>query len=124
MKYSMKVVNDTDYDTIEIRKIFTKVLNYDEKVEGEIGRNLYIHLKYSRSMWVSGRAWMNTGSVEMFLPKLTVEYGLRPGIFSLEQDIAFVFMHELQHCRGYRHRKINDTNLKRLAVKTIGGVKC
>jgi hypothetical protein len=107
--YNMKIKNNTKYSTLSLKKLFTRCVKEQEKLEGALPKwqkkNLYVTVKYSRSLNISGRAFYNGTRITMILPKQNIN------IIST----AFVFLHELLHIRGYHHKAIYDATWRELA---------
>ena len=128
----MKIINNTDYVTNDLKKIFTQC----EKTNGIvcdnwIMKNLTIkivHTKQARGC--SGRAAINGYSMTIRIPNYEyyflkaddtkmvyavegkmitkLEY-LKRKRRNLTEDVAWIFCHELQHIRGLLHKDIQDT---------------
>ncbi len=114
----MKVINKTNWDNSDLKKILVKALNEDDKVEGKYKyRNcLEITISYSKGYpsWVvkhyqkqnkelpirkrySGNAWVGGTRMTLRVPREE---------FNVEHFVE-VFIHEMSHVRGIRsHRAI------------------
>lgn len=114
----MKVINKTNWDNSDLKKILVKALNEDDKVEGKYKyRNcLEITISYSKGYpsWVvkhyqkqnkelpireiySGIAWVNGTEMGLRVPREK---------FNVERFVR-IFIHEMSHIRGIRsHRAI------------------
>jgi len=114
----MKITNKTNWDTLDLKKILTRALDEDDRVEGRYKhRNcLGVTISYSKGHpgWVirhykrkgkelparevySGYAWVNGTNMGLRVPreKFNVKHFVR------------VFIHEMSHVRGFRsHRTI------------------
>lgn len=101
---SMRVNNKTDWDTRDLRRVFTAVLQENRKHEGPFARTLNITVVPARyGGYYSGYAYFNTGSMRLRLP--------RPKHGALDVfKLAHLFEHELAHCRGYRHKGMCTLN--------------
>jgi len=114
----MKVINKTNWDTLDLKKVLVRALDEDDKVEGKYKYRSYLEVTISYSKghpgWVishykrkgkelparevySGSAWVNGTGMGIRVPreKFTVERFVR------------IFIHEMSHIRGIRsHRAI------------------
>lgn len=114
----MKVINKTNWDTNDLKRVLTKALDEDDKVEGKYKYRNYlkITISYSRGWpsWAikhykkqnkvlpvreiySGSAWVKGTGMTLRVPreKFNVEWFVR------------IFIHEMSHIRGIRsHRAI------------------
>lgn len=117
----MKIINKTQWATEDLRRVFSAVLadsNKHEarKVEGAAMWNrkyrehfkskiLKITIVYSRGGGFSGYAFLHSGIMRIRVPKPT---GEAPAfdVFKL----AYVFEHELAHCRGFQHKGMGCLN--------------
>lgn len=102
---TLKIKNETDYETRDLRKIFLECM----KREGVQRCNLTV--RYSRCDLVHGSAYYNSTRVNMFLPKKN------PNIIGTAQ----VFIHELGHNRGLKHREMVE--LSKIDCSWIMGFK-
>lgn len=111
----MKLLNSTQYDTNSLRKLFTRCLREQTKVEGKLTeyqrKKLKVIVKYSKKDNVAGRAFLNGITTKMFIPRNN------PNMVS----VAFVFLHELLHIRGYNHKSIYDATVKEMAATFANG---
>lgn len=103
----MKVKNETHYDTFYLRRLFLAC-------EKQMFR---ICLKHTTPKWrrvevrynkknrrVNGRATISGSWVGMFLPKPTQDY------LPTAQSVAQVYIHEVQHNLGLRHKDMIPVN--------------
>ena len=134
----MRIQNETHVDTNGLRRVFQSVLTLDNKYETKIkSKDLMVKVVYGRSWWTGGSAWVGHEPRYLYLkngrlkrlPNITIKLPAKKYFNNSFTDaqiidrqdrwmLAYVFLHELQHTRGHRHRKINDKNLKEL-VKHI-----
>lgn len=100
----MKIINKTNYDTLSIKKLFTRCLVEDEKVEGLLMQKerLRVIVKYSNGDGgaVRGVAIIGGTKITMRIPRNNIEERM--------EAVAWVFIHELAHIRGYRHKQITN----------------
>jgi len=110
----MRIINKTDWKTEDLKKILTKALNEDDKIEGKyLYRNqLEIEIVYSKGprRWVvesykkrnlempehwlySGYAYYNGSLMRLRVPRKEISKVL----------LAKIFIHEMGHIRGYKH---------------------
>lgn len=96
----MRIVNKTKYDTRDLRKLFCEALRRNEKIEGKLlcKHRLDVWVVYSRED-VSGQGRYSGGWIKIRLP----HSNLNP------VHIAYVFEHEVQHNRGFRHNRYDPT---------------
>ena len=110
----MKIINETKWNTKDLQKIFALSLKADNKIEGKFNKNLIIIITYRKfRKWVipyyernnmildnkykySGYAYFNTGEMKIRLPVKDID----------SQYVAKIFIHELAHCRGYKHHQM------------------
>jgi len=110
----MKIINKTDWKTEDLKRILTKALNEDDKIEGRYRyrSQLEIEIVYSKGprKWVvesykrrnleipehwlySGYAYFNGNLMRLRIPKEKIKKVI----------LAKIFIHEMGHIRGYRH---------------------
>lgn len=95
----MKIINKTQYDTKDLKKVFTETLKRNEKFEGKLyqKKRLVVIVKSNRGhKYVTGRAPYNGYCINLFLPKENLPL----------EELAAVFDHEVYHLRGYHHNAI------------------
>lgn len=106
----MKIIKNTTRYTNKSWSRIISIIKREEKrqngkVDWKIGDIWYLRNgKYLDS--TGGRAFMRSG-------KVTLTVGKHPD----KEDLIFTILHELQHNRGYGHKKINDPLLKEWAKK-------
>lgn len=109
----MKVINKTHWDTLDLKKVLTKALDEDDKVEGRYKHRSYLEVTISYSKgypsWAikhykkqnkvlpireiySGSAWVNGTGMTLRVPREK---------FNVEHFVE-VFIHEMSHIRGIR----------------------
>jgi len=123
----MKIINKTNWDTLDLKKVLTKALDEDDKVEGRYEYRSYLEVTISYSKgypsWVirhyqkenreipirerySGSAWVNGTRMTLRVPREKFDV----------KRFARIFIHEMSHIRGIRsHRVIGvvkDEDLK------------
>ena len=110
----MRIINKTDWKTADLKKILTRALNEDDKIEGKyLYRNrLEIEIVYSKGprKWVvesykkrnlempehwlySGYAYYSGNLMRLRVPKREISKAL----------LAKMFIHEMGHIRGHKH---------------------
>ncbi len=108
----MKVVNKTKWNTRDLKRIFVSALNENNKVEGKyfydstltvevvysngLGKDtasFYKHYNIKPKLRYTGCAYLNRPWMRLRIPRENVE----------PKRLARVFIHELDHVRGYRH---------------------
>lgn len=111
----MIIINKTKWNTKDLRKVFQLSLNADNQIEGRFNKHLTITVKYRvlnkiilnqtkfgyielpETYYYKGWAYFNTGLMRISLPRENIN----PKI------VAQIFIHELAHNRGYRHRQMS-----------------
>lgn len=95
----MKVKNQTNYRTADLRKLFSASLRKFETDEGKIEpwikRRIIIRVKNSWTYPVRGRAVLNGFDITLWLSSKATP-----------RDVAWIFDHELFHIVGYRHHEM------------------
>jgi hypothetical protein len=96
----MKVNNQTNYQTNDLKKLFTRVMQHNIKFEGSCNNFKYLIVKvvHSKGCGLGGNATLNGYNMLIKLPKQNIQKELCA--------IAYIFDHELQHIRGYHHREM------------------
>jgi len=114
----MKITNKTNWDTLDLKKVLTRALDEDDKVEGKYKYRSYLEVTISYSKgypsWVikhyqkqnkelpirerySGSAWVGGTNMGLRVPREKFNVG----------HFVEVFIHEMSHIRGIRsHRAI------------------
>lgn len=98
----MKIRNKTKWSTKDLNSFFMLVLRdnnrrYNNKIKGQ---QMRVTVAYSQGNY-SGYAYYNSHRMRLKLPKPDrCNNKLDPG------KLAFLFEHELQHCRGIKHREM------------------
>jgi len=114
----MKIINKTHWDTLDLKKVLTRALDEDDKVEGKYKYRSYLEviISYSKGhpSWVvkhyqkqnkelpirerySGSAWVGGNGMKLRVPREK---------FNVERFVR-IFIHEMSHIRGIRsHRAI------------------
>lgn len=98
----MKVTNHTNYDTQYLRSLFIKC----EKHEGTNYKYRQVEVLNKRGGGVSGRAWLNSRYINMYLPN-----GRGPGFSPKSHSVAQVYIHEVGHNLGLRHKDMASVDL-------------
>lgn len=107
----MKIKNQTQWQTKQLRKIFMVCLNKIRKDEQgifnpqELSRmaDLQILIKWHKTTWVGGFAYYNSRTMCIKMPRRESLYS----DFPLQRRTASTFIHELGHCLGMRHNNHN-----------------
>jgi len=97
----MKIENETNWDTLSLKKFSTYLLRWSEKgPEGKLPdwqrKNLTIQVIHSKRTTYSGYALYDSTWMKLFLPKEEINV----------ERLARLFLHELDHIRGYRHNQM------------------
>jgi len=99
-KRTMKVKNKTQWLTRDLKRILCEALRRDNKIEGELTewqrKRLTVEIVHARYNRVSGYAWYNSYLMRLRVPKEKL----------LKKDLVWLFIHELTHIRGYKHKSI------------------
>lgn len=113
-----------------MKKLLTRTLNEYEKVEGRFAdyqrKRLTVEITTGR---FSGMAYYNSSYAKVRIPKAEPNFppwwkkedfekpenqkfieqqerGYQKMVVNMSEKIADVFMHELDHCKGYRHKQM------------------
>jgi len=107
----MIIINKTKWSTKDLRKVFQLALRADNEIEGRFNKNLTITVKYrvlnkiilnqaklgyiklKENYYYKGWAYYNTGLMRISLPRKNID----------SKIVAQIFIHELGHCRGFKH---------------------
>jgi hypothetical protein len=103
------ITNETKYKTADLRRLFCKALSLNNKIEGkpDLFRRLFIRVVYGG---YSGNAYLGTGTMKIRIPNyINSTYKSRNNLEVDPKYIAWVFTHELYHCRGFRHRPLSKS---------------
>ncbi len=100
----MRVYNHTGFRTLDLKRIFHEVIKHD----GENGRwkKLEVSVRYKKRNsfnGVTGLAGIDSHWIEMYFPKGEIDWD-----YPLARNVAWVFAHELKHCRGRTEKDIID----------------
>jgi hypothetical protein len=108
----MKIINNTHWNTSDLRKIFSACTREVIRREGRrpVLLDQYVRVKKTKK-WVTGRAWYHTGSIHMLIPSVEkVGDGMwYATIDQMIRSIARIFIHEIGHNLGVRHTKARGT---------------
>lgn len=97
----MKVKNHTNYDTRYLRRLFIVC----EKHEGTDYCYREVEVLNKKGGGVSGRAWVSSRYVNMYLPS-----GRGPEHSLKSHSIAQVYIHEVGHNLGLRHKDMGSVS--------------
>ncbi len=103
--------NTTKYTTKSLRSFLSRVKNLEMEVNGygaRIGNYIYATGGKTRHDTASGEAYLKSDCINLVI-----------GDNAPLERIAYVFLHELQHNRGYDHKQMNETMLKRWAQEML-----
>ena len=114
----MRIKNETDWDTADLRRIFALVLTRWNKIDDRkvpSKRLKHINVVNVRRSWrgPNGCAYVNSGSMWIRLPQAREDH--RP---LKVRELAFLFEHELAHCAGYHHDRMGPLNHWALVSKS------
>ena len=106
----MKVINSTEYQTKDLKKIFIECC----KIKLDSWKYLKIEVSYTKSRWITGSVpYYGGNKVEIFLPRNPIDKEYieakwtepRPYAYlNFRRVLAWVFIHELFHTLGRHHR--------------------
>lgn len=100
----MQITNKTDWNTADLRRVFSKVLarwNAVEVLKRRVpSKKLRIKINSTRWANYSGHAYYNSGFMTLNLNKTTLDV----------RKVAYLFEHELAHCAGYTHKQMHQLN--------------
>ena len=102
----LKIENNTELYTSDLRRIFRKCMEQ----EGVNFCTAIIHP--TNSQYIHGKAYLNGTRVWMYLPE---------GTPKRIDELAQVFIHELHHCLGLKHREM--IKLQLIDVSAVAGFK-
>lgn len=95
----MKIVNETIYQTSDLRKILSRVAQ--DELDVQQRKRLTVRITYSRKGQLTGYAYYHGRNALLRLPK-------PPKPLDLPQ-LAHLIAHEFAHCRGMKHRSMTNT---------------
>lgn len=98
----MKLDNKTSWSTRDLKKVLTEALKRDEKVEGKLSQRqrLIVNITAAKKWCYSGRAYLNGTWMTLKISGKVLDL----------HYLVTLFVHELQHIRGYRHKKMSKPN--------------
>jgi len=120
----MKIINNTNIDTLCLKRLFTKCINHNKKTEGKLRQKSYLKITVKNTKRsCSGSAYLNGNLITMHIATENYVRTYVKNNFSsfakgsnLENyikdripnpvKVAAVFIHELQHARGYGHQAL------------------
>jgi hypothetical protein len=112
----MKITNKTHWDSRDLKKIFSKAMSLNDKLEGRYQRKsqLLVEVVYSKRTWAnvqsqfSGYAYRNGNYMRLRVPRKPFDQRL----------LVRLFVHELYHCRGFSHDQMGEVylNIKNLEI--------
>lgn len=104
----MKIINNTNWDTVQLKKIFTRCMHEIWKTDKKILHTVYVD-NHRGAMWIGGNAPYYGSHLTMKLPTIETGFRLRHEFKFFSQGIADTFIHEVGHTLGIKHNKNNDT---------------
>lgn len=110
----LKVLNKTQWATRDLRRIFSAVLRDSNKWEGKLNGAVRVTVVHSRTGSFSGYAYLNSTVMRLRVPTPDSLKGAALDVFKL----AYLFEHELAHCRGYVHEDMVGLNSWKCATET------
>lgn len=102
----MKVKNETDYLTKDLKKIFTRLAWAVHRKENSYYSNpayLEVRIIYqnrNHGVWVGGWAWLRSNSIQIEMPR--PEYLKENDLMAVPKELGKTFVHELGHCIGLK----------------------
>ena len=108
----MRVLNKTNWDTRQMKRIFSKCLQEVRKTENHPQlKRLVVTVVWHRSWWIGGSATYNSCYLKIKMPRKAWEDKFHYGKFEfdLSQQLAGTFMHEVGHCIGIHHTRGRNT---------------
>lgn len=120
----MQITNTTQYNTEDLRKVFSAVLastnkdctpvkHWYQRIQSGYFASKWLKIQVKNSMHGhSGSAYVNSGRMTIRIPKTDLDI----------VKLAFVFEHELTHCRGYRHKDMGS--IRRWSHATPDNYEC
>ena len=102
----MKVINDTGWDTRDLRKLFYRGLQN----EGVNPQPYRITVRMARGTRVTGFGNYTRPCICLFIPKVLVALNEEaediPMPQPLVEELCQIFIHEVGHTQGLRHREM------------------
>lgn len=96
----MKVKNETEWLTRDLKRVLCEALRRNSKIEGPLKKwqkkGLIVEIVYSRKGYYSGNAQYNGCWMKLRIPKDKIK----------KSDFVSLFIHELDHTRGFHHNQI------------------
>jgi hypothetical protein len=94
----VRITNETNWRTADLRRVFSAVLarwNAREEARYQVPSKRLRRITLVNARWrgCSGRAFYDSGTMRLRLPKEAVSV----------RSVAWLFEHELAHCAGYAH---------------------
>ena len=121
----MKVINKTEWQTRDLKRILVATLNRNSRVEGQLTswekKNLQVEIVYGRRNYYSGNAYYNGSYMRLRIPRTKLKVTQRKPTVKVERITAPVakstlvelFIHELEHIRGYHHKSMSKWRTRR-----------
>lgn len=106
---TVKIKNATEWNTLQLRAVFTRVQADIAKTEGKLKWPLTVRIvygKYSKLSWAcGGYAYLRSGVMTISTP--------HPDHHQIRvRDLAHTFMHELLHCYGFDHKRMTAAQMR------------
>ena len=98
----MKVINETNYSTRDLRKLFLAGLKH----EGMDSKYYKIVVKYRRENGAYGYGSYNREWIQINLPKIQTNFP-KNSHNGLVKQVARTFIHEICHNRGLKHKEMD-----------------
>lgn len=113
----MRIRNNTDYRTSDLRKLFTACCKIASvKV---VVKRLGVTVDYSRTL-INGESFIGAGAIWMQIPKNVAPKDCKKFV----RLLAWAFIHELYHCGGYDHYSMRDTDWSKKYIEEHPDAKC
>lgn len=95
----MKIENTTQWETEDLRKLFSQCIKRIKKAEGKGKiKGIKVVVKNRREHWISGRGYIGIYSMTIMVGKLTDFTNIEK-----RKVLAQVFTHEYYHNLGYKY---------------------
>jgi hypothetical protein len=100
--------NQTKYRTSDLRRLFTKALNVNDKIEGKADfRRLHIKVVYGK---YTGNAYIGIGTMRIRIPNYINSASKERNSLEIDSEqLAWLFTHEFYHCRGFKHKPLSES---------------
>lgn len=105
----MRVINETLWNTADLKRLFQRVYEKNRKHEGKLRYKLKVRVAWGKrrsygKIQIRGWAYLRSGLMTITLPRF------QDGPLNV-RELAWVFEHELLHCYGVPHRRMTGPQM-------------